>query len=277
MPRPLLPQRSNDQIRITSQLVVQTSESLGTPNSQKSSKRLPALFLRKVAIIICCSLSAIFCFHNVVNSKSQLRRVLCARKLQETRRNDDVGGSEFIDLVDRILQTVTSTEDECETVYPKEVAVTTAEDYYSPPEPDSGIYYSEEVSIPEPELAGFAEEEEVDPVLLNPDVDSPDYYTNVDAALLDVYEPKTYEPVNTTERPKDTTAYSVVITSCPETYNPPESEVTDPGTDIFEASAMLKQAVCNVTETAVYERRMKRRLRGLQDITTDSSIANYTM
>lgn len=235
------------------------------------------LHTRKARTLLLCSLILILSVTNISKNSPHPRRILCERKLIKVRRNnEDTERTDFREAVRRFLETVNLYEDECETVYPAEVAVETAEDYYAAPEADSGIYYNEEAPIPTPELDGVAEGE-VEPLLLNPDADEPQYYSNVETALFDVFEPATYEPVETTERPEDTTAYSVVITSCPETYNPPESEVTDPGAEIFEASAMLKQSVCDVTDTATTERRMQRRLRGLQENIADTSIANYTM
>jgi hypothetical protein len=101
----------------------------------------------------------------------------------------------------------------------------------------------------------------VDPKGVVPDIDEPCYYSEVDRALFHVYEPKIYEPVVEKEElppPQDTIAYTVTITSCPGTYAPAESEVTDPGPDtIYEATAVVKETVCSATETALAARKLK--------------------
>ena len=224
--------------------------------------------------------------HRRGNIESEVKRRLCARKLlkknipiiKNGNETNSAGRSFFTDLVDRTLVTQETLNDEdCETVYPVEVANTSGVDYYADPAVDSGVYYREEIPAPvvDAELQGTTEE--IDPLILNPDGNGTSVITSVDTNLLDMYQPKSYEPVSNTTRPKGTTAYTVVITSCPDTYSPPGSEVTDPGSDIFEASAMLKEFVCQLTESTVTERRRERKLRGLEESTEDNSISNYTM
>ncbi len=279
----------------------------------KSGRRGRMLTKRKLSVqqTLTLVIFAIFSFSVVSNivrnniyqqnlqRNLQIKRRLCAskqRKLQaaeqeegsndKNKKGDEYknGGSKFTDLIDRVLvgtSVETVTDEDCETIYPAEVAVMSGSDYYIEPDTESsGLTYSDEIPAPvvDAELQGT--QEEIDPVILDPDANDPSAVTSVDTNLLDIFEPKEYNPVNETTRPQGTTAYTVVISSCPDDYNPPSSEVTDPGNDIFEASAMLKQFVCNVTETTVSERRRQRRLRGLQennDTSEDESIANYTM
>ncbi len=152
-----------------------------------------------------------------------------------------------------------SVDEECETVYPSDVSTARWTEYYG--DEETGLYYEELAPVDilklegyNPDLAGG----EVDPVILAPDYETSS--DNVDeASLLGLFEPRVYSPVDETTRPANTTAYAVVIECCPEKYDTILKGTTDPGSDIFEASAMLKQGVCNATETAAIERRKRRR------------------
>ncbi len=207
---------------------------------------------------------------NVVFEDTRLRRSLaCRRKrnsalsrrmtLEESGYNDS-HNSFLANLYDPMRYLVEDPGDDCNIIYPGEVVQTTGSDsYYTPFDPDSGLYYpGENEEIPLAEIADITNPEgEVDPAVLVPDVDEPMYYSEVDTALLSLFEPQIYEPVNETVRPGEgTTAYTVTITSCPGTYDPPASEVTDPGADLYEASAICKNNVCNTTDTTATARRL---------------------
>ena len=234
---------------------------------------------RKGGFLILSALSMFLFYMNDLHYDSSLRRMLsCSKKRVKT--NHERGENFFTDITDRLLVTVA--EEDCETAYPADVAETTGTEYYAYPPFDSGLYYQEDAIIPT-SVADDVVYEEIDPALIVPDVDEPVYYSEVDTALLDVYEPKTYEPVEETEiPPTDTTAYTITITSCPnDLYSPPDSEVTNPEGDIFEASAMIKQSICNATDsTSTTTRRNLRQLRRLQEaggVDTTTSSSDYTM
>ena len=50
-------------------------------------------------------------------------------------------------------------------------------------------------------------------------------------------------------RPQGTIAYAVTITRCPEFYEPGVDKAPDPGADLFEATAIIKDEICNFTAT----------------------------
>eukprot|EP00551_Chaetoceros_affinis_P007592 CAMPEP_0203662284 /NCGR_PEP_ID=MMETSP0090-20130426/301_1 /ASSEMBLY_ACC=CAM_ASM_001088 /TAXON_ID=426623 /ORGANISM="Chaetoceros affinis, Strain CCMP159" /LENGTH=773 /DNA_ID=CAMNT_0050525047 /DNA_START=39 /DNA_END=2360 /DNA_ORIENTATION=+ len=193
--------------------------------------------------------------------------------------DEDETNESVTDLYDQIRNLITSSADEeCGIIFPEDVIVETGTDsYYVPLDEDAGLYYAEEnEQIPPAEIEEITNPEgEVDPTVLVPDVNEPMYYSEVDTTLLGLFEPAIYEPVNeTANRPEGTTAFTVTITSCPETYDAPSSEVTDPGGDIYEASCLLKNQACFATEdtTTAGTRRLKRQ-RDLMETTTD----NFTM
>jgi len=50
-------------------------------------------------------------------------------------------------------------------------------------------------------------------------------------------------------RPYGTVAYAMTITRCPEWYEPGVDDTQDPGAHIFEATAIIKDEICNATKT----------------------------
>ena len=190
------------------------------------------------------------------------------------------GDSSLTNLYNRVRYLIADDEDECELIYPQEVVKETGTNsYYAPTDIDSGFYYEDQnEEIPLAEVEEITNEAgEVDPSILVPDINEPMYYSEVDTTLLGLFEPQVYEPVNETNRPEGTTAYTVTITSCPGTYNPPASEVSDPGADIYEASAICKNNVCNNTDDTITTAR--RNLQGQRDLelATAPSETDYTM
>lgn len=241
---------------------------------QKNKRSRMALILKKT-----CKITFLFVLINALLKSGddfvgRRRQLLCQRKLHKNHQyhptasasssviSVNAPGSDSInssnsndgfyptDLIDRLLLQTSSSSD-CETIYPTEVATEIGIDvYYAPPEPDSGMTFSEVAVIPEAELDSTTDTEFVDPVAIVPDVYAPKYYDVVDTTLLDSYEPTVYEPTNTTNRQETEVAYTVTILSCPNTYSPPESEVTNPGSDIYEASAIIKYNSCSSSESS---------------------------
>ncbi len=256
---------------------------------------------KRVAIKSIIACLAFLVASEYIFADSQLRRVLYCRNKRGMKKLRNLQTDPATDA------------DGCEVVFPEEVATEvveaaatetlaagetidygTLEDvYYAPPDPDAGLYYPEEIltddQVEEPiENITNPEGEVSDTTVLVPDDDEPEYYSPVDRTLLDQYEPKVYEPVvpivNETTgdvlyypestAPENTTAYAVTITSCPEVYyEAPATEITDPGPDIYEASAIIKSEVCDATGTTTGNIRE----RGLQEGGTTNTFEDYTM
>lgn len=51
-------------------------------------------------------------------------------------------------------------------------------------------------------------------------------------------------------RPYGTIAYVLTIIRCPEWYEPGVDGTPDPGEDLFEMTAVIKDEICNATDTA---------------------------
>jgi hypothetical protein len=152
--------------------------------------------------------------------------------------------------------------------------------YYAEPPRDEGIYYHEQGPLlAKAGVDGRSKTDEIDPKLLTPDFVEPQYYSEVDNALENLFEPGGYASVTKTVRPMNTTAYIVMINRCPTLYSSAVSDLTDPGADIFEASAMIKQGVyANTDDSTKTERRHLRwnPLRALQE-SAETEPDRYTM
>lgn len=287
----------------------------GTKNNKKrssfsSNTRTAIVF--KCMVVACIFFGVV---NNVSHSQDVLHRSLaCQKQTRRLRATDAAGNYEeyggtgsspgsgsylnsFMQRTRRLLATAEdgagTTEDgeevKCNLLYPETVGEEVGLDYYAPPDLDSGIYYQEEAPIAEQLMPPTGDDdaaiaastsinidtENVDPNVLVPDVDEPLYYTNVDTALLDAFVPKEYDPVSETSRPTDTTAFAVSLISCPDTYTPESSDVTDPGAYLYEASAICKSGVCNIFETAETSTTERRQLQ--EEGSTTVSGGGYTM
>ena len=248
------------------------------PSEITSSSTSPTRRSKRTLIVKACTAAFLVIFINDLLYTDHLRRKLACKRHMKKIKNGQMqsgginahdpssyGGNFLTDLIDRTLQldSIDGTS-ECDTIFPEaEVVPEVGTEYYAPPNVDSGLYYNEVAEIPIAEIDSV-DTENLDPTALVPDAEVTTV-DPVDTTLLELYEPQVYEPVDATESPPptiDTVAYTVVITSCPNTYEPPDSEVTDPGTEIFEASAMIKHEVCNATDatrTSTSLRRTTRR------------------
>ena len=74
------------------------------------------------------------------------------------------------------------------------------------------------------------------------------YFPN-DGLFLE-YPPVLYdEGDGIVRRPIGTIAFVVTITRCPEMYQPPVDDSPDPGPDLYEVTAIIKEEICNATAT----------------------------
>jgi len=70
--------------------------------------------------------------------------------------------------------------------------------------------------------------------------------------IFDEYPPVTHgSGDNIPRRPVGTYAYALTITRCPEWYEPDVDGTVDPGVDLYEASAIIKDEICNATATSL--------------------------
>ena len=67
--------------------------------------------------------------------------------------------------------------------------------------------------------------------------------------LFDEYPPLTHSGGPIPNRPKGTMAYVLTITRCPEWYEPAVDGTPDPGDDLYEMTAVIKDEICNATDT----------------------------
>lgn len=252
----------------------QTAKQGSMTNDKSSSTLKRTAKKNRALVVVVCALVIMFLAQNNRNNKN-MRRILCERKLQKSFDSQNSDGSFLNNLMDRKLQswTTSSIKVECETEFPDQVGDATASNYYA----DaiySGTYYQKTAPVP-PDSLSLMVSDHFDPTLLSPDTNNP-HYNRVVMALLDLYTPKTYNPIDTTLRPEGTTAYVVMIYSCPEFYMPGQPDWTDPGTQLFEASAIIKQAVCKIAvDLAPVPDNATSQLRGLQEV-TDADMM-YTM
>lgn len=242
--------------------------------SLSGSKSLQHLIKRRSVILKCSIVFLIYVLISDILFEDNLRRRLsCNNTLRKAKR--------LRSTFDRMMLTANETISDCETVFPtQEIVEVVGVNYYAPIDQDTGIYYPDIAEIP---VTVPQETDDIalviDPIVLVPDADEPVYYDPVDTVLLDTFTPQTYPPVPESEKlpAENTTAYAVVITSCPEMYTPPETEVTDPGTEnIYEATALVKHSVCNATETTAIVRRLRRQLI-TEDTMTVTASDDYTM
>lgn len=70
-----------------------------------------------------------------------------------------------------------------------------------------------------------------------------------ETGLFAEYPPTVYdEGDGIPQRPAGTIAYVVTITRCPELYAPTVDDTPDPGTELYEVTAIIKNEICNTTE-----------------------------
>ncbi len=71
-----------------------------------------------------------------------------------------------------------------------------------------------------------------------------------DEGVFEEYPPVVYDGGDgIPQRPPGTVAYVLPINGCPNRYEPGVIETPDPGADLFEVTAIIKDEICNATET----------------------------
>ena len=68
--------------------------------------------------------------------------------------------------------------------------------------------------------------------------------------LFDEYPALTHSGGPIPNRPKGTMAYVLTITRCPEWYEAAVDGTPDPGDDLYEMAAVIKDEICNATDKA---------------------------
>ena len=252
---------------------------------EKPTKMLKSRHSRvKAATVAVISIILLMTLSGLRKSETDVRRYLCTSRTFYA--SDSQGDNFMTNVIDGLITAskpsssrALSVEEECETIYPSSVSTARWTEYYDT-EDQTGLYYEEIAPVDILRLEGFNPDViggEVDPTILAPDSEMGAVQRSVDTSVLSLFEPRVYEPVAETNRPKDTTAYAVVIECCPEKYEALLSGTTDPGADIFEASAMMKQSVCNATETAAEERRKRRREQELVSLENIEDLNVYAL
>jgi len=69
-----------------------------------------------------------------------------------------------------------------------------------------------------------------------------------DLGVFEDYPPITYAGGPIPNRPEGTVAFATTIIGCPEWYGPDVEGTPDPGADLFEATAILKNEVCDAVD-----------------------------
>ena len=253
---------------------------------------------KKVLVLVALSCLSLALLENFAMSTNDRRHLKCMNKRGGS--NDGLlsptpviytGGDEarylskvkFEQFVDRLLEV--GGGDNCDTPYPADAEDTVAfasDSVVAQQEPAFDVVpeYPDEVDISEVETNDGE-------IILAPKTAQDKILDETERDLISVYDPLVYDPENATARATtddaDTIAYVVAATGCPGWYQVSDADVVDEpdmGSDLYEASAVLKCEVCEVTEEAATARRLgkTRKLRQLEDTGQLSAAEmNYTM
>ncbi len=182
-------------------------------------------------------------------------------------------------LISHVLRYLQAEEDPCVTEFPINV-----------PEYDTLSAYTDDATDDAPEFPVAADDDDTE----TPPDDSEEIVPEEESATEDLpldeaertlqesFEPSPegYDPEDAEDRatPPDeqTIAYVTVLEGCPEIYAPPEQMIEDPMADLYEAGAVIKSEVCEVTETAQTYRRLGA-TRKLESLSVSAAELNYTM
>lgn len=239
-------------------------------------------------ILSLCALSFVsIAFVEELSNVSQ-RRLACVRTLSEENLGnpEDLRHlSKFGDVVDRVLNLV-SDDSPCTTLFPESV-----EEVVEDPSQAEGAY----PGMDEPDFDVTTEDyfkdvdiADLDEVfILAPQDNDNNVVINIDVAernLVTSFEPEVYDPIeaeaNASTNDSNTVAYIVPLVGCPDSYAPPVDGTSEPeiSSDLYEASAVLKCAVCETTEAAQTARRLgeTRKLADLGD-TPSAAEMEYSM
>ena len=211
------------------------------------------------------------------SNKSKNARTLAA-EVEEVREL-----SNFEKFVDRLL--VDPDNEDCDTSYPSNAADTVT---FSA---DSVVAMQEPVFDVAPENPDDVDTSEVvndeGVILLAPETNSDSILDETERGLITTYDPQTYvseiEIARASVDDEGTIAYVTCSTGCPEWYQPSgENIANEPilGSDLYEASAILKCQSCAMTDESAAARRLgkTRKLRQLADTGQLSAAEmNFTM
>ena len=258
--------------------------------------KMPKAYKKVIALIAltCFSVSIL---NNAVSSNRQRRLEACRNK----RKSGPMTASNILDntsagrhrklsvsaeigeFVGRLLES--DNDQDCDTGYPSGAVDTVSYDSTSEKahqEPDFPIVPEVQEDV---EVSGVTSE--TGDVLIAPETIYDQFPDDTERGLITTYDPKDYDPddavTRASNRDAGTIGYAVTITGCPKWYQPSGTDIADEpdfGSDLYEASAVLKGCLCEVTEEAVGARRLgkTRKLRQLEDAGQLSAVEmNYTM
>ena len=251
-------------------------------------ERRNALLTRKSRAIVCIGIvgfSSLIFLEGLATSSQ--RRLNC-RTISDFDQGSVIGpdGEESRNLgpsftmFDRLLQ-LGAVEDPCITSFPvtAQETVLAADSPVALAEPTFAIVPADDDAV-----FGFLSDDTV--INIVPETVGDTVLDAAERDLVQSYEPVTYDPVvaeaKATTNDADTIAYVVSITGCPEWYEPgSEVGIADApiiANDLYEASAILKSEVCEMTEQAEIARRLghTRKLVQLGDQLSAAEM-NYTM
>ncbi len=245
---------------------------------------------KKFAFILgLCALSASFLVLIDEFTQGTQRRLNCSdsgRVLQQDPNEEGRNLSKISRMIDRVLDLVVDTP--CTTTYPEDAdqLADAGRIYTVQMEPSFDITsndFFKDIDIADIDTA----------FVLSPQEDTGGMFgiastTNLDNAersLISSFTPEIYDPVSAEERKsiadKESVAYVIPLVSCPGgDYAPGVESTNEPEmtSDLYEASAVIKCAVCETTDAAATARRLgeTRKLRELGDNLSAAEM-NYTM
>jgi hypothetical protein len=251
----------------------------------RSSSSVPGTrrkFISKKFNRMVCPLVAFACLSMALLNREYVSIISHARRLKcRSRSNSAVNGTEngdeeprylskFDSLIDRILET--EGPDLCDTPFPAGAVDTvffTADSAEAQEEPAFVVAPSD------PDLYTVTTLQSENGVfLLVPFSDEGQTLDETERDLISTYETQIYDAATAvakaTTEDEDTIAYVVTLTGCAEWYHPPGSADTGEtvlGAELYEASAVIKTQVCEMTDQAAANRRLgkTRKLRKLEE------------
>ncbi len=230
----------------------------------------------KACVLLCVCLTFLF-FDEEVNEIASYHRNLRCHTLAEVKD---------------VRKMAESLSDPCIVSYPEMV-----EDFVLSPDSEEAKEEPTFEIIPEEDddsVFSYLQADDGNIIITPPDTSEEQGLNDVEFDLLDSFQPQIYDPVKAvaeaTPDDEDAVGYIVVATECPtlEDSEPDgvsptvESFENDPVvvTDLYEASAVLKAEVCDITEQAETARQLGQtsKLRQLETLRVLSAAEmNYTM
>ncbi len=264
-----------------------------TTDSTGLKTKMPKAY-KTVIVLIAITCFSVSVLNNAISSTRQRRLAACRNKsgpMTESNISDNTSPDNHRKLsvsagIGEFVARLLESDQDCDTAYPSGAVDSVSYDSTSEEaqqEPDFPIVPEVQEEV---EVSGVTSPVTGD-ILIAPETIYDQFPDDTERGLITTYDPKDYDPddalIKATDRDANTIGYVVTITGCPKWYQPSGTDIADEpnfGSDLYEASAVLKGCLCEVTEEAVGARRLgkTRKLRQLEDAGQLSAVEmNYTM